>query len=170
MIHLHRSMIIPLLLLSVFLVPPSAVYDSGAILLALLQQLLVLPLIDVAGVHIAAGLDAESAPRATSRHAGHFGHVGVLAGVELERRFGAEDLEVDLAARVARRDELGQRSRPGVDWDGVRGGRRIDDEAVVDVRVGRTEQELGVGLDLGEWRWSAGRNTTVIDGEVGACA
>ena len=143
---------------------PRAVHDAAAVRLALLQQHLALPLVPVARVAPPTGFDAEAAAGTARGHAGHLGHVDVLARVELERGLGAEDLEVDLGLGVLGANELGQRRSAGVNGDVV--GRLVDDEAVVDIRLLRAQGKRLVALQLAERRRAAGRDATVIDGQV----
>lgn len=144
---------------------PGPVHNTAAVLLALLEQHLALPLVDVARVDVPARLDAETAAGAARRRTGDLGHRDVLARVELEGRLRAEHLEVDLRVWVVGADEFGKGQAARVDRDAV--GGLVDDEAVVDIRLLGAQGEGLVALDLAEGFGPAGRDAAVVDGEVG---
>lgn len=112
---------------------PCLIYNTAAVFLPLLQKYLVLPILDIAGVHESTRLNAKSTPRATRRHALDGGYVDVLAGVVLERGLRAVDLEVDLGLGVVRLDEGDERLAARVDGHGVGRCAGVDHEAVVDI-------------------------------------
>jgi hypothetical protein len=82
---------------------PSTVDNFTAVLFALLECHLRLPLWDVDGVNITSWFDAESCARASSWKTLHCGHIDMFAGIELERGFCAGYLQVNLAFWVVER-------------------------------------------------------------------
>jgi hypothetical protein len=126
---------------------PTPVDGLAAISLPLLQRNHRPPLLLIDRVDISAGLDAHAAPGAPGRQAIHLRHVDEGSRVELERRLGAEGLEVDLGVGVVEADELVEGLRAGVELDTARVV--VDDEAVVRLGGFGAQGELFVGVEFG---------------------
>lgn len=67
----------------------------------------------------------------------------MLARVELERGFRAQDLEIQFCSVVGHAHECAQGQVASVERDDVG---RVEDEAIVKGRGGGAEEECGVGL------------------------
>lgn len=125
---------------------PRLVDDLRAIDLPLLQQSHLAPFRHVGRVDVATGFHAETSPLASRRQAVDGGHVDADARVELEGRFGAVDLEMELAVGVVELAEESQRLGPRVQRHPGRVG--LDQETVVDVGLVRPQHKGLIGLDL----------------------
>lgn len=143
---------------------PSPIHDTAAVFLSLLQQHLVLPLGDVACVDIATRLDAETTAGLACWRARNLWNTDVLASVELERGLCTRHLKVDLGLGVVGAHKLRQRQGASVEGDCAR--RLVDDEAIIDIRLLRAQRERLVALHLAKRLGAAGRNASVVDGEV----
>ena len=75
---------------------PGLVHDLATVFLALLQDHHVAPIRLVDRIDKATGLDAKSREGLAGRISLHGRHVGALAGIELERRLGTVNLQVDV--------------------------------------------------------------------------
>lgn len=129
--------------------------------MSLLENHLRLVLRDVDGVDVTTGLDTEAGARSPSRQVVYGWDINVLAGVELEAWLGGVDLEVDLALRVVRGNELLKGRRPRVDGDVATVG--VGDEAVVDVGLLLTEREGLARADARVLLGGSGWDAAVID-------
>jgi hypothetical protein len=88
----------------------------------------------------------------------------MLARIELERRFGAEHLKVNIGVWVKELCTHLERKRAGVEGNG--GRVLVVDEAVVNVRLDGTENELGRGEPREGGNVCGDRDTRRIEGNM----
>lgn len=125
--------------LKCFLLLPRLIHSLAPKDLPLLQCHHVAPPGLVDGIHVTAGLDTEASALAVRRTTIDLGYVDILASVELEGRLGAVHFEMQPRDRMA---ELGQPAQ----WQAARvkrdlGRIGLHDEDVVEMRIGRAQQE-----------------------------
>lgn len=74
------------------LITPPLINNPTPIDLTLLQHHLIPPLLHINRINIPTRLHAEPAPRPSSLHTIYLRHVNILASIELECGFGAQNL------------------------------------------------------------------------------
>lgn len=119
---------------STSLITPPPIHNPTPIHLPLPQHNLPPPLRPINRIHKPTRLYTEPTPGTPSLYALHLRDINILPRIKLERRLRSQDLEMDLRFRMIRGDDRMQRFRARVNWD-LRGFRRVDDKAVVDIRL-----------------------------------
>lgn len=131
------------------------------------QQHLAPPLRHIDGIDITRRFDTKPSPRASRRSIFCGRSIDVFARVELERGLGAENVQMQLRARVRGADQRAQRPLARVERDV--GRVRVDDETVVDVRVRGAQHKGLAGFDAREVFNCAQGNVGLVDWEMFGC-
>ena len=146
---------------------PCLVHGLGTPNLAFLQDGHPSPSRLVRSVDISARLDTEPGAGTTSRHATNSRDIYTSSSIELESGFGAVNLEVETGNLMFEGGEQPEWTRAGIDGDGC--WVRVENEAIIDVRVCCTENERFVDFCGGVALNFAQRDSRRVNWEVLVC-